>query len=76
MGTLRILIYDTSKDKARDNMASYSEDENIARPKYFWYRYDEIGFPTRVNHAVATHVGETSGDACVYSFGGFAHYIK
>ena len=52
-------------------MASYNEDENMVRQKYFWYRYDEIGFPTRVNHAVATHVDETSGDACVYSFGGY-----
>ena len=71
MATFRILIYDISEDKARDNMASYSEDENIVRQKYFWYRYDEIGFPRRVNHAIATHVEETSGDACVYSFGGY-----
>ena len=55
-------------------MAADREDENVVRRKYFWYRYDHIGFPKRVNHASSTHVEEKSGDAYVYSFGGL-HYI-
>jgi len=39
--------------------------------RYFWYRYDDIGFPNRVNHAAATYVDKISGDLYVYSFGGY-----
>ena len=56
---------------ARDKMADDREDENVVKHKYFWYRYDHIGFPKRVNHASAIHVEEKSGDAYVYSFGGY-----
>ena len=39
--------------------------------KYFWYSYDNIGFPKRVNHAAATHVDDKTGNAYVYSVGGY-----
>ena len=49
---------------------------NRVEQKYFWYRYDDIGFPERVNHAAATHVDQKTGDACVYSFGGYHADLK
>ena len=51
-------------------------NENDAMPstvqqKYFWHRYDDIGFPKRVNHAAAAHIDQKTGDAYVYSIGGY-----
>ncbi|XP_065895256.1 kelch domain-containing protein 3-like isoform X1 [Dysidea avara] len=39
--------------------------------KYYWYQYDDIGFPQRVNHAAAAHVDDKSRGAYVFSFGGY-----
>lgn len=52
-------------------MASKDKDNDMVQQKYFWYCYDDIGFPERVNHAAAMHVDEKSGDAYVYSIGGY-----
>ena len=48
-----------------------NEDKNAVQQKYFWCRYDNIGFPKRVNHAAAMHVDDKTGDAYVYSVGGY-----
>jgi len=54
-----------------------SSDLNENKPikelerRYFWYRYNEIGFPDRVNHAAATYEDKASGEKYVYSFGGY-----
>ena len=50
-------------------MADDDRDDNTVNQKYFWYCYDDIGFPKRVNHAAAMHVDKKSGDAYVYSEG-------
>lgn len=52
-------------------MASDSKDKNTVEQKYFWYCYDDIGFPKRVNHAAALHIDEKTGEAYVYSIGGY-----
>ena len=39
--------------------------------KYFWYCFDNIGFPKRVNHAIAMYEDEKSDEATVFSIGGF-----
>jgi len=52
-------------------MAETNKDVNTVQKKYFWYCYDDIGFPKRVNHAVTMHIDEKSGGAYVYSIGGY-----
>ena len=54
-------------------MAGIDEAYKTKTPKrkYFWYCYDNTGFPKIVNHAVAMHIDEKSGDASVFSIGGF-----
>ena len=50
-------------------------DIDLAKRKYFWYCYDNTGFPKIVNHAVAVHINEKSGDASVFSVGGFTEIV-
>ena len=48
-----------------------NRDKDTVQQKYFWYCYDNTGFPKRVNHAAGMHVDEKTGDAYVYSVGGY-----
>ena len=54
-------------------MENSKYNENTVQQKYFWYHYDNIGFPKKVNHAVALHIDEKTGNAYVYSIGGLIH---
>jgi len=53
------------------NLDDKVKDDTLLEHKYYWYRYDDIGFPQRVNHAAATHVDNQSRGAYVFSFGGY-----
>ena len=54
-----------------DGLDDTIQEDTPNKKKYYWYRYDDIGFPERVNHAAAAHVDEKTGGAYVFSFGGY-----
>jgi len=47
------------------------ESGKVLLRRYFWYRYDDIGFPYRVNHATATYEDKITDENYVYLFGGY-----